>query len=113
MLDRPERLASTLAHELCHAAQWLLDGSSKPPHGASFWKFANLFSSRVKGMQVSTCHSYDIFYKFRYECTDCGQEVGRQSKSVNLDRQRCGRCKGELRLLGAFNRDGTPAKARD
>ena len=29
MLDSHERLRSTLAHEMCHAAQWVLDGASK------------------------------------------------------------------------------------
>ncbi|KAL3928268.1 MAG: hypothetical protein SGPRY_002459 [Prymnesium sp.] len=38
VIDRPDRLVNTLAHEMCHAAQWLLDGSSKPPHGSAFWK---------------------------------------------------------------------------
>ena len=27
--------------------------------------------------------------------------------------QRCGQCHGKLRLLGGFNRDGTPAKTRE
>lgn len=64
-------------------------------------------------MKISTCHTYDIFHKFRYGCDSCGNEFGRQSKSVDVERQRCGRCHGKLRLLGAFNRDGTPAKARE
>jgi hypothetical protein len=63
-------------------------------------------------MEVTTCHSYEIFYKYRYSCEGCGHEFGRQSKSVNLARQRCGRCHGTLRLLGACNRDGTVTAAK-
>ena len=37
---------------------------------------------------------------------------GRQSKSIDVERQRCARCHGTLRLLGSFNRDGTPYKPR-
>ena len=43
----------------------------------------------------------------------CGATLGRQSKSIDVVKQRCGRCKGTLRLLGAFNRDGTQAKPRE
>jgi predicted SprT family Zn-dependent metalloprotease len=36
VVDSAARLERTLAHELCHAAAWLLDGVAKPPHGAAF-----------------------------------------------------------------------------
>ena len=39
-----------VAHELCHAGQWLLDGARKPPHGAAFQKWASRFEARVDGM---------------------------------------------------------------
>ena len=68
----------------------------------------------MPGMVVSTCHNYEIFYKFRYGCAKaCGYEIGRQSKSIDTARQRCPRCRSGLELLGAFNRDGTPAKSRE
>ena len=40
VLDSDARLQNTLLHEMCHAAAWLLDGQKKPPHGPSFWKWA-------------------------------------------------------------------------
>ena len=61
---------------------------------------------------MSTCHSYDIYYKFSYSCSGCGQTFGRHTKSIDLTRQCCARCKGRLRLLGAFDRDGIEIKAR-
>jgi predicted SprT family Zn-dependent metalloprotease len=112
VIDSEERLRKTLAHEMCHAGQWVLEASRSPPHGEAFWKWAKRFERRVDGMVVTTCHSYQIHYKYRYACTRCANEFGRQSKSVDLERKRCGRCKGELKLLGAFNRDGTPVKPR-
>jgi SprT-like family len=33
VVDRLERLELTLAHELCHAACWVLNHTAKPPHG--------------------------------------------------------------------------------
>lgn len=113
VLDSEDRLRKTLAHEMCHAAQWLVDGVSKPPHGAAFWRWANIFTRHVPEMEVSTCHSYEIYYKFRYSCSSCANTFGRQTKSVDLARQCCARCKGKLALLGAFNRDGTQMKERE
>lgn len=39
VLDSYEKLESTLCHEMCHAAAWLIDGCNKPPHGAIFMKW--------------------------------------------------------------------------
>ena len=36
------------------------------PHGDAFWRWAKRFERKVPGMAVTTCHSYEIFYKFRY-----------------------------------------------
>jgi DNA-directed RNA polymerase subunit RPC12/RpoP len=47
---------------------------------------------------VTTCHNYEIAYKFTYLCTVCGRKHGRHSKSVDLERHRCGGCGGRLRL---------------
>ena len=40
VLDCPERLRSTLAHEMCHVAAWSLDKQYNPHHGPAFWKWA-------------------------------------------------------------------------
>mmetsp|Transcript_34092 Transcript_34092/g.80342 ORF Transcript_34092/g.80342 Transcript_34092/m.80342 type:complete len:680 (+) Transcript_34092:17-2056(+) len=112
VLDTPERLESTLLHELCHAAAWLLDGQSRPPHGPHFWRWANRAMAKLPASSVTTCHAYEIHCRFRFECTDCSQVYGRHSKSIDLVKQRCGRCRGVLRFVGAFEQDGTPVKAR-
>ncbi len=72
-IDSEDRLRKTLAHEMCHAAQWVLEAARKPPHGDAFRKWANAFESVVAGMVVTTCHTYAIFYRFKYGCTaTCG-----------------------------------------
>lgn len=40
VLDSLPKLRQTLCHEMCHAAAWILDGVSKPPHGATFKRWA-------------------------------------------------------------------------
>lgn len=48
IIDDPHRLRSTLLHEMCHAAAWLVDGVSKPPHGSCFKKWAKLAMNNVR-----------------------------------------------------------------
>ena len=47
IIDEEHRLRSTVLHEMCHAAAWLVDGVSKPPHGSCFKKWANIAMQRV------------------------------------------------------------------
>jgi predicted SprT family Zn-dependent metalloprotease len=85
--DTPEKLAHTLAHELCHVAAWVLSDEIKPSHGAAFklWfvpllplihfhgtdmkcRAARIMSLR-SDIQITTTHSYEISYKYRWRCT--------------------------------------------
>ena len=114
VIDSYERLRKTLAHELCHAAAWLIDGCNRPPHGRTFRHYAQLCERRLPAITVSTCHTYAIYYPWRYRCTSsyCGQEVGRHTDSLDVEVSRCGRCGGRLVRLGKFARDGTPVAVR-
>ena len=44
------------------------------------------------------CHSYDIHSKFAYKCMQCNHFYKRHSKSLDIDRKCCGRCRGKLEL---------------
>jgi len=65
-------------------------------------------------LDIQTCHSYQINYKFQWQCqtTFCGKIYGRHSKSIDTTRQGCGACAGRLQLLPKVNVDGTPRKTR-
>lgn len=112
VLDTVLRLRDTLCHEMCHAAVWLIDNQSDG-HGP-FWKsWARKAMKAHPGMpMVKRCHSYEITYKFSYQCTICRKIYGRHSKSVKVDKQACGVCRGKLVLLPPMKNDGTPAKPR-
>ncbi|XP_078603011.1 uncharacterized protein LOC144877030 isoform X2 [Branchiostoma floridae x Branchiostoma japonicum] len=107
--DSAERVRDTLIHELCHAATWVLNGV-KDGHGR-YWQFwarkANQTHPSLPA--ITRCHTYAINTKFNYQCTECGYKLGRHSKSLDLDRQVCGYCRGRFQLV---NKDGTPAKTR-
>lgn len=47
VVDSEDKLKNTLMHEMCHAAAWLVDGITKPPHGECFKKWASLAMKRV------------------------------------------------------------------
>jgi predicted SprT family Zn-dependent metalloprotease len=109
VLDTPSRLRATLAHEMCHAAQWLLDGEARPPHGDAFWRWARRVEEAVPEVRISTHHTYAIFCRHQYSCTDCGQAYGRHSRSLDLRNRRCGRCRGALQYDGTAQPNGAPA----
>lgn len=51
---------------------------------------------RHRGVEVTTKHSYIIDYKYIWECTNCGQEFKRHSKSIDPARHTCGSCTSKL-----------------
>lgn len=108
-IDSEERLETTLIHELCHVAVFVLDQATKqPPHGAAFRKWADLAESEL-GCEVTTCHSFDIFTPHKFRCTndECGQTYGRHSKKgIDTEKKVCGRCTGRLEYQGRFDADG-------
>jgi hypothetical protein len=71
VLDDEERLRSTLLHEMVHAAAWIIDGVSKPPHGSCFKKWANIAMKRSPGVVVTTTHDYEIQYKYAWVSANC------------------------------------------
>eukprot|EP00898_Chlorokybus_atmophyticus_P004187 jgi/Chlat1/476/Chrsp103S01075 len=65
-------------------------------------------------LNVTTCHNYEIEYKYQYQCTSawCQKIIGRHSKSIDMELQRCGWCGGVLKLRERLRVDGTPVKSR-
>ena len=112
VVDDVLRLKTTLLHEMCHAAAWFIDNTRKPPHGASFWKWASI-SSASTGLTVTTCHSYVIHKPYVFQCVNatCQTKYGRHSKSIDTSKHCCGVCRGKLEYVGTFNADGTPKRA--
>ena len=98
VIDEYHRLRHTILHEMCHAAQWVVDGKINPPHGACFKKWANHAMSKMPGEIVTTTHDFAIQYKYAWACTTdkCGAVFQRQSKSIDVDKHVCGKCKGRL-----------------
>ncbi|XP_030650284.1 germ cell nuclear acidic protein [Chanos chanos] len=103
--DSADRLRDTLVHEMCHAATWLIN-NVRDGHGP-FWKIyarkATLAHPELP--MVTRCHSYDINYKYQYQCNRCKNTIGRHSKSLDTQRFICALCQGQLVLL-------TPSKPR-
>lgn len=110
--DTPAKLATTLLHELCHAAAWVVDHVSRPPHGPVFRKWAAAASRAYPSRSVTTCHSYAIEYRHVFACaghagegsgsgaSGCGARWGRHSKSLDVATARCGQCHGRIVDMG-------------
>ena len=112
VVDTMEKLRNTLCHEMCHAAAWLISHVSKPPHGDVFYSWATIAMQAYPDLAIATCHTYDINFKHQYQCQTCRKVYGRHSKSIKIQFQRCGVCKGPLVLLPKLKADGTPMKQR-
>ncbi|KAL4452046.1 hypothetical protein ABPG75_007708 [Micractinium tetrahymenae] len=114
VLDSFSKLERTLCHELCHVAAWLLDHTAKPPHGPVFRRWAEAAMARYRHLDITTCHAYEIFYPYRWQCSNrgCLQSYGRHSNSIDVTKKVCGACRAPLTFLGRFRPDGTPAKQR-
>ncbi|KAM7204549.1 SprT-like family domain containing protein [Rhypophila sp. PSN 637] len=109
VIDDEHRLLNVLAHEFCHLANFMISGVTNNPHGKEFKAWAAKCSAAFgssRGIEVTTRHSYDIDFKYKWECADCGMEYKRHSKSINPDRHRCGGCKGELKQTKPVPRRG-------
>ncbi|XP_078403103.1 germ cell nuclear acidic protein [Cetorhinus maximus] len=108
--DSAERLRDTLIHELCHAATWLIN-NVRDGHGP-FWKLYAQRSILIHPElpMVTRCHTYEINYKYKYQCSKCKNTIGRHSKSLDTQRFACALCTGPLVLLTSMMKDGTPAK---
>jgi hypothetical protein len=102
---------------MCHAAQWLIDGKVKPAHGSCFKKWANIATAKIEDVTVTTTHDFAIQYKYAWACSTetCDAIFQRQSKSIDVNKQVCGKCKGRLveihvpeRNVQKVNIDRTP-----
>ena len=89
----------SVLHECCHAAAWIKSGV-RDGHGP-FWRaWAQKAMKAFPELPViDRCHSYAIRTKFNYVCQNCGLVLGRHSKSVKVDTQKCKMCGGTFKLL--------------
>lgn len=52
VVDTYEKLRQTLCHEMCHAAAWIVNHVSKPPHGGQFRHWAAIAMRRFGDLKV-------------------------------------------------------------
>ncbi|KAI0793295.1 SprT-like family-domain-containing protein [Abortiporus biennis] len=114
ILDDDERIRNTLAHEMCHIACWIIDKSPNEAHGHIFKSWARRVMHKRSDVEVTTRHSYEIKYKYQWECVNCAKTYGRFSKSIRPDECVCGACKvGQLKPLFTTRARRTPSKPKE
>ncbi|RSH85646.1 hypothetical protein EHS25_003786 [Saitozyma podzolica] len=93
-----EQILSTVAHEMCHLASWIISNERKNPHGKVFKSWGRKVMRARSDIEVTTKHDYVIEYKFKWRCVSerCGKIYQRHSKSIDVSKQVCGRCRGRL-----------------
>ncbi|KAJ3176149.1 hypothetical protein HDU87_005527 [Geranomyces variabilis] len=88
VVDTLSKLRSTLAHELCHAAVWLLDTDTQKqkPHGPAFRAWGARVALAHPDINTTTCHAYAIAYKYTLALMGAGnQEGGENGVKVKKD----------------------------
>lgn len=48
---------------------------------------------------IKRCHDYVINHKYSFKCTVCGYSIGRHSKSIDINKNRCGHCYGKFEVF--------------
>ena len=103
VLDAEQRLRDTLAHELCHAAQWILDGSTNPGHGADFKRWGRRTTQAFPDISITTCHRYAIHKKFAWKCDTCAAVFqSNNRKRIDPHKHVCAKCDGGGRFVPQF-----------
>ncbi|XP_077114906.1 germ cell nuclear acidic protein-like [Ranitomeya variabilis] len=98
-LDSAERLRSTLAHEMCHAACWTIDGLLKDHHGPLWQDYAKSIKHIHPELpEVTQYHYYIIKYNFYYQCSLRDKRFGRY-REITKNKCYCSRCGGRLHPL--------------
>ncbi|KAB8293242.1 hypothetical protein EYC80_007575 [Monilinia laxa] len=117
VIDDENRLLNVLAHEFCHLANFMVSNVKTNPHGKEFKAWASKCSDEFghRGIEVTTKHSYEIDYKYVWECTEpgCGTLFKRHSKSIDVQRHRCGACKGVLAQIKPVPRGKAAGKGEN
>jgi hypothetical protein len=70
-----DKVRDTLLHEMCHAAEFLINGTTGD-HSPAFYAWAARAERAFPGIpKVTRCHNYEIDYEYKYQCTNvlCGQ----------------------------------------
>lgn len=54
------------------------------------------------GVQIATKHKYELDHSHHYKCSNdvCGYVYGRWSKSIDVTKSLCGKCRGVLVYVG-------------
>ena len=97
--DSPERMRDTLAHEMCHAAAFLINGLLDG-HGSVWKSWANRVNFTFKHIpKITVTHSYEIKKKYIFRCMTCKFEIHRFSKSIDVNKELCGLCHGHFEVI--------------
>ncbi|XP_056394966.1 germ cell nuclear acidic protein-like [Hyla sarda] len=97
--DSADRVRDILAHEMCHAATWIIDGSKTDGHGDLWQAHADRVTQIHPELpKVTICHDYAINYTFTYRCDACNKTVGR-FREIPPDKAICRMCQSRLCLV--------------
>ena len=97
--DRPQRVHDILAHEVAHAAAWVIDGV-RGGHGVEWRKWADHLTQAYPEIPyIETTHDFKIYHRYGYQCLRCGKRTGRHQKPGKYNDAKCKSCYGKLTIV--------------
>lgn len=91
------KLRDILLHEMVHAVAFLTN--KEYGHGKHFYRIADQVEKLLpKIPRVERCHNFKIDYKYTFYCLECGMKYHRQRRTINIELDTCGECRGRLRV---------------
>ena len=105
VIDDEYKLHNTIAHEFCHLANFTITKKKDNHHGKEFLAWGKtvtaIFADR--DIEVTTRHTYEINFKFHWQCENCGILYKRHSKSIDPQLVVCSRCHANIHLVKGGN----------
>lgn len=87
-----------IKHELCHYHLHIEGKGFK--HGDA--SFKTLLNKTASPRHCEPLPSHENRYRYKYVCNNC-KHVYKRVRRINLDKYRCGKCKGKLSMISGSN----------
>ena len=101
-LENSERLRNTLAHEMCHAAVWIIEGiedSRDQGHGPDWIRWTQRLQSIHPSVNIQRYYKNPEYSKHLYECTTCHYDIGRSKPFPESSDKTCKKCGGVFEMV--------------
>lgn len=93
-VQRIYRLESVLAHELCHACRWIIDGvrgdNEYGGHDERFFEWGRKITAKYPRIPFLRAHDFEVHFRYLIRCDACRVITGTQFAPTTSTCPKCG-----------------------